>query len=465
MTAITSGRRRDRAPSPDAVRRSGRSAPATVPPPARGRHDDASRAPRLADRAGRRVTAAVAHHRQEVGRGRRGRHHHLPRVPEPRRGLQLLSEADVARSDLVHLRRRRCRWRTSSAPSRCSASPCAPRPGSRSATSQLAGNAISLIVPGGAAVGAATQFRMLAASGNDTATAVGGLTAFSLLGIGGLLALPIFVLPAILAGTPIASGLEDAALLGIVAFFLFAGFGAVVLVARRADALGRPRRAVGAQPLLRKRGADDRPARPARARAQPHPRRAGHAVEGGHAAQQRSAGLRLRDPPRHASGPPARSPTRRWCSWPTPWPDCSRSSRSRRAASGIVEAGLSGLLILAGVPGRRRRRGHVGLPDHLVLAARSSWGRSRTCAFRLRYGPPGHGRERAGAGGRVRRTGGGRGTGVACKAARVRQEFGGRRGLGEWRRRSRDERGRSYVPSDTFALAEHTMRIARRVHV
>jgi uncharacterized protein (TIRG00374 family) len=101
------------------------------------------------------------------------------------------------------------------------------------ATSQLAGNAISLIVPGGAAFGAATQFRMLAASGNDTATAVGGLTAFSLLGIGGLLALPIFVLPAIVAGTPIASGLEHAALLGIVAFVLFAGFGALIMATDR----------------------------------------------------------------------------------------------------------------------------------------------------------------------------------------------------------------------------------------
>jgi uncharacterized protein (TIRG00374 family) len=97
------------------------------------------------------------------------------------------------------------------------------------ATSQLAGNAISLVVPGGAAVGAATQFRMLAASGNDTATAVGGLTAFSLLGIGGLLALPVFVLPAILIGVPINKSLEHAALLGIAAFVLFAGFGAVVL--------------------------------------------------------------------------------------------------------------------------------------------------------------------------------------------------------------------------------------------
>jgi uncharacterized protein (TIRG00374 family) len=101
------------------------------------------------------------------------------------------------------------------------------------ATSQLTGNAISLIVPGGDAFGAATQFRMLAAAGNDTATAIGGLTAFSLLGIGGLLALPIFVLPAILAGTPIASGLEHAALLGIAAFVLFSAFCAVVLTTDR----------------------------------------------------------------------------------------------------------------------------------------------------------------------------------------------------------------------------------------
>ncbi|HUD18558.1 MAG TPA: hypothetical protein VMQ59_14925, partial [Acidimicrobiales bacterium] len=34
-------------------------------------------------------------------------------------------------------------------------------------TAQLAGNAISLIVPGGAAAGAAVQFRMLAVSGMD----------------------------------------------------------------------------------------------------------------------------------------------------------------------------------------------------------------------------------------------------------------------------------------------------------
>ena len=97
------------------------------------------------------------------------------------------------------------------------------------ATSQLTGNAISSVVPGGAAFGAATQFRMLTAAGNDTATAVSGLTAFSLLGIAGLLALPVVLLPAILFGIPIDRSLQHAALLGVGAFVLFAGFGAVVL--------------------------------------------------------------------------------------------------------------------------------------------------------------------------------------------------------------------------------------------
>jgi uncharacterized protein (TIRG00374 family) len=101
------------------------------------------------------------------------------------------------------------------------------------ATAMLTGNAISLIVPGGNAVGAVTQFRMLAASGHDTSTAVGGLTAFSLLGIGGLLALPIFALPAIIIGAPVDRGLTHAALLGALAFLLFAVFGAVIMSTER----------------------------------------------------------------------------------------------------------------------------------------------------------------------------------------------------------------------------------------
>ncbi len=117
------------------------------------------------------------------------------------------------------------------------------------ATSQLAGNAISLVVPGGDALGAATQIRMLSTAEQNTTTPVSGLTAFSLLEVGGLLALTVFVLPAIIAGTPIANGLEHAALLGIVAFVLFAGFSAIVLGTDRpvrwANVSGGPSLATG----------------------------------------------------------------------------------------------------------------------------------------------------------------------------------------------------------------------------
>ena len=96
-------------------------------------------------------------------------------------------------------------------------------------TSQLAGNAITLIMPGGAAAGAAVQFRMLATSMGDTTSTVGGLAAFSLLGVGGLLALPVFALPVILLGAPTSRGLVNAAILGAVGFVAFAALGAVVL--------------------------------------------------------------------------------------------------------------------------------------------------------------------------------------------------------------------------------------------
>ena len=96
-------------------------------------------------------------------------------------------------------------------------------------TAGLAGNAVTDSLPGGDAAGAAVQFSMLATAGFDTDTAVGGLTAFSLLGIGGLLALPIFVLPAILAGMPASPGLVHTALLGIAGFAVFAVFGVIIL--------------------------------------------------------------------------------------------------------------------------------------------------------------------------------------------------------------------------------------------
>ncbi len=64
-------------------------------------------------------------------------------------------------------------------------------------TAGLTGNAVTNSLPGGDAASAAVQFRMLTIAGFDTDTAAGGLTAFSLLEVGNLLALPIIALPAI----------------------------------------------------------------------------------------------------------------------------------------------------------------------------------------------------------------------------------------------------------------------------
>jgi uncharacterized protein (TIRG00374 family) len=96
-------------------------------------------------------------------------------------------------------------------------------------TSGLSGNAISRIFPGGAAAGAAVQYRMLSTAGVDSGTAVGGLTALSVLGVASLLALPIFALPAILFGAPVSAGLINAALIGMAGFVLLAGVGIIVL--------------------------------------------------------------------------------------------------------------------------------------------------------------------------------------------------------------------------------------------
>ena len=93
----------------------------------------------------------------------------------------------------------------------------------------LVGNAVTAVLPGGDAAGAGVQFKMLARAGINADTAAGGLTAASLLGIGGLLALPIFALPAIAGGAAVRPGLLHAALLGLAGFALFVVGGVVVL--------------------------------------------------------------------------------------------------------------------------------------------------------------------------------------------------------------------------------------------
>lgn len=97
----------------------------------------------------------------------------------------------------------------------------------------LSGNAVTNALPGGAAAGATVQFRMLRTAGINADAAAGGLTASSLLGVGGLLLLPILTLPAVLGGAPVNHTLESAALIGVGGFVVYLALAVVLLAADR----------------------------------------------------------------------------------------------------------------------------------------------------------------------------------------------------------------------------------------
>ena len=103
------------------------------------------------------------------------------------------------------------------------------------ATAQLASNAFSRVVPGGAAAGGALQWRMLTDSGADGAQVATGLTAASLISAGTLFMLPLLTLPAALLGQPVPGGLAQAAWLGGAVFAI--GFLVGFLLITNDDAL------------------------------------------------------------------------------------------------------------------------------------------------------------------------------------------------------------------------------------
>jgi uncharacterized protein (TIRG00374 family) len=94
--------------------------------------------------------------------------------------------------------------------------------------SQLASNAASKVIPGGGAVGAAVQYRMLVTTGAPAGQTVAGLTTANLLTFAVLLAMPVFSLPAILKGN-VDKGLLHAAVAGVVILAFGFVIGAVML--------------------------------------------------------------------------------------------------------------------------------------------------------------------------------------------------------------------------------------------
>jgi uncharacterized protein (TIRG00374 family) len=81
--------------------------------------------------------------------------------------------------------------------------------------SQLAGNALAKIAPGGGALGAALQYRMLVQAGHPPAATVGALTAVNLLTFAMVLVLPVLAVPALLRGG-VDRNLLETAVVGLV---------------------------------------------------------------------------------------------------------------------------------------------------------------------------------------------------------------------------------------------------------
>lgn len=88
------------------------------------------------------------------------------------------------------------------------------------AMTQLVGNAFNRVTPGGGATGTALQARMLADAGHDLTAVATALTTESLMITLAITVLPVFSIPAILAGLNVPGSLADAAWIGVLVFIV-----------------------------------------------------------------------------------------------------------------------------------------------------------------------------------------------------------------------------------------------------
>ncbi len=108
------------------------------------------------------------------------------------------------------------------------------------ATAHLASNAVSRLIPGGAASGGTTSYQLFTATGAPPERVVSGLTATTLISTAVLFSLPVLALPAVLfGGAAVDRTLLRALAYGMIIFALILAAGAVGLFT------DRPLRAVG----------------------------------------------------------------------------------------------------------------------------------------------------------------------------------------------------------------------------
>jgi len=105
------------------------------------------------------------------------------------------------------------------------------------ATTQLASNAFSRLVPGGLVSGGPASYGMLVAAGAPRARTITGLTATSLLSSAVLFALPVLALPAMLGGAQVDRSLMNGLRIGAVLFVAIMAGGATALFTDRPLAL------------------------------------------------------------------------------------------------------------------------------------------------------------------------------------------------------------------------------------
>ena len=129
-------------------------------------------------------------------------------------------------------------------------------------TSQLASGALGRVVPGGPAAAGALQYRMLVQAGIPSSLAGIGIGVASIVLLAILAALPVLAIPAVLLGVAVPERLWQAGLLGIAVFVALLAISATLLASDRAVAwVGRTWIRIGTRVRPRKPPPADLPER------------------------------------------------------------------------------------------------------------------------------------------------------------------------------------------------------------